>query len=435
MGKKEYIYDNTIGYKIARFFVDLKVKSTYKKTVILGLDKIPKDKSVILATNHSNALMDAINILAINKEPKVFIARGDIFINKPINNFLHFAKILPIFRIRNGINNVKKSENTIDIVANVLAEGKKVHIFPEGAHRSKHDLLPIGKGILRIALSANDKMKNDDNLYVLPIGVEYGDYFRYQSTLLMNVGEIINITEYVNNHPDNTEYQINVGIREEIRSKLAETILYINQTDDYDAIWELTKLLTGNIRECEVLKRFNKNREISSKISELKNTNPQDAEILFRETDRFIADRKKAKISIKSIAKPKSKSKLFLNSLFAVLGLPFYLFSIILYPNIILSELFLIPKIKDKTFWNTARFANFLVLNTIFFILWTVLSFVFLDWFMAVILILSLMFLPKYFYIYSEFVRILASDFRYMKNKDIATIYNQLKISTLNLIK
>lgn len=435
MGKKEYIYDNTIGYKIARFFVDLKVKSTYKKTVILGLDKIPKDKSVILATNHSNALMDAINILAINKEPKVFIARGDIFINKPINNFLHFAKILPIFRIRNGINNVKKSENTIDIVANVLAEGKKVHIFPEGAHRSKHDLLPIGKGILRIALSANDKMKNDDNLYVLPIGVEYGDYFRYQSTLLMNVGEIINITEYVNNHPDNTEYQINVGIREEIRSKLAETILYINQTDDYDAIWELTKLLTGNINENEILKRFNKNREISSKITELKNTNPQEAEILFRQADRFMDDRKKAKISIKSIANPNTKANLFFNSLLALLGLPFYVLSVVLYPNIILSELFLIPKIKDKTFWNTARFANSLVLNTIFFILWTILSFVFLDWFMAVILILSLMFLPKYFYIYSEFVRILASDFRYMKNKDIATRYNQLKTRTLSLIK
>ncbi|MDD2411608.1 MAG: 1-acyl-sn-glycerol-3-phosphate acyltransferase [Bacteroidales bacterium] len=435
MGEKRNIYDNTIGYRIARFFVDLKVKSAYKKTAIVGLDKIPKDRSVILATNHSNALMDAINILAINKEPKVFIARGDIFINKSVRKFLRFAKILPIFRIRNGISNVKKSEETIDIVANVLADGKKVHIFPEGAHRSKHDLLPIGKGILRIALSASDKIKNDDNLYILPIGVEYGDYYRYQSTLLMFVGDIINVTEYINSNPDKSEYQINVGIREEIRCKLAETILYINQTDDYDAIWELTKLLTGNINENEILKRFNKNREISSKITELKNTNPQEAEILFRQADRFMDDRKKAKISIKSIANPNTKANLFFNSLLALLGLPFYVLSVVLYPNIILSELFLIPKIKDKTFWNTARFANSLVLNTIFFILWTILSFVFLDWFVTLLVILSLIFLPKYFYIYSEFVRILASDFRYIRNKDIATKYNQLKNSILNLIK
>lgn len=295
--------------------------------------------------------------------------------------------------------------------------------------------MPIGKGVLRIALSANDKIKNNDNLYILPIGVEYGDYYRYQSTLLMHVGDIINITEYINNNLDKSEYEINVGIREEIRSKLAETILYIDQTDDYEAIWELTKLLTGNINENEVLKRFNKNREISSEISELKNTNPQDAEKLFRQTDRFIDDRKNAKISIKSIAHPKTKAKLFFNSLLAVLGFPFYLLSIVLYPNIILLELFLIPKIKDKTFWNTARFANSLVLNTIFFILWTVLSFIFFDWFVAVIVILSLMLLPKCFFRYSEFVRILISDFRFVKNKDIATKYNQLKNNILNLIK
>lgn len=435
MSEKRNIYDNTIGYRIARFFVDFKVKSAYKKTAIVGLDKIPKNKSVILATNHSNALMDAINILAINKEPKVFIARGDIFINKSVRKFLHFAKILPIFRIRNGISNVKKSEETIDIVSNILAYGQKVHVFPEGAHRCKHDLLPIGKGILRIALGANDKIKNDDSLYILPIGVEYGDYFRYQSTLLMFVGDIINVTEYVNNNHDKSEYQINVGIREEIRSKLAETILYINQTDDYEAIWELTKLLTGNINECEILKRFNKNREISAEISELKNTNPQEAEILFKQANHFINTRKQAKISIKSIANPKSKAKLVLNSLLAVLGLPFYLLSIVLYPNIILSELFLIPKIKDKTFWNTARFANSLVLNTIFFILWTVLSFVFLDWLVTLLVILFLIFLPKCFYIYSEFVRILASDFRYIRNKNIVSKYNQLKNSILNLIK
>lgn len=145
MDKQRNIYDNTLGYRIARFFVDLKVKSAYKKTAIVRLDKIPENKSVILATNHCNALMDAINILAINKEPKVFIARGDIFINKPLNKFLHFAKILPIFRIRNGLNNVKKSEETIGLVANVLADGKKVHIFPEGFTEANTTYCRLGK--------------------------------------------------------------------------------------------------------------------------------------------------------------------------------------------------------------------------------------------------------------------------------------------------
>ncbi|MGI6341772.1 MAG: 1-acyl-sn-glycerol-3-phosphate acyltransferase [Bacteroidales bacterium] len=434
MSKISNIYDNTVSYKIARFFVDCKVKNVYKRTVVVGLDKIPDKGSVILATNHCNALMDALNVLALNKEPKVFIARGDVFVNKTVNKFLRFAKILPIFRIRDGIKSVTKSEKTIKAAANVLAAGKKVHIFPEGAHRSKRNLLPIGKGIIRIALAANDLIKND-NVYILPIGLEYSDYFRYHTSLLIQVGDIINVTKYVNENADKLQYEVNTGLREEIRSKIADKIVYIDETDDYEAIWEIAKLLSGNIPERKTLKRFNKNKEIISDISNLKQNNPETADKIFRQADKLLAKRIKAKISIKSIACPKTKLAIIFNLLLFVVGLPIFLMSALLYPNIPISEKLITSKIKDKTFWNTARFANSLVLNSILFIVWTALFFIFFKWCLAVVLMLFNSALPKFYHTYFEFSRLLFSDLRCVRNKQLVDNYNNLKTLVINHTK
>ncbi|MGB4653911.1 MAG: 1-acyl-sn-glycerol-3-phosphate acyltransferase [Bacteroidales bacterium] len=434
MSKIRNIYDNTVSYKIARFFVDCKIKNVYKRTVVVGLDKIPDKGSVILATNHCNALMDALNVLALNKEPKVFIARGDVFVNKTVNKFLRFAKILPIFRIRDGIKSVTKSEKTINTAANVLTAGKKVHIFPEGAHRSKHNLLPIGKGIIRIALAANDLVKND-NVYILPIGLEYSDYFRYNTSLLIQVGDIINVTKYVNENADKLQYEVNTGLREVIRSKIADKIIYIDETEDYEAVWEIAKLLSGNIPERKTLKRFNKNKEIISDISNLKQNNPETAGNIFRQADKLLAERIKAKISIISIARPKTKLAIIFNLLLFVVGLPIFLMSALFYPNIPISEKLITSKIKDKTFWNTARFANSLVLNSILFMVWTALFFIFFKWYLAVVLMLFNFALPKFYHTYFEFSRLLFSDIRCVLNKQLIDNYNNLRTLVINHTK
>ncbi len=434
MSKIRNIYDNTVGYKIARFLVDYKVKNVYKRIIVVGLDKIPEKGSVILASNHCNSLMDALNVLALNKEPKVFIARGDVFINKTVNEFLRFAKILPIFRIRDGIKSVTKSEETIKVAANVLAAGKKVHIFPEGAHRSKHNLLPIGKGIIRIALAADDLVKND-NVYILPIGLEYSDYFRYHTSLLIQVGDIINVTKYVNENADKLQYEVNTGLREEIRSKIADKIVYIDETDDYEAIWEIAKLLSGKIPERKTLERFNKNKEIISDISNLKQNNPETAGNIFRQADKLLAERIKAKISIKSIARPKTKLAIIFNLLLFVVGSPIFLMSALFYPNIPISEKLITSKIKDKTFWNTARFANSLVLNSILFMVWTALFFIFFKWYLAIVLMLFNSALPKFYHTYFEFSRLLFSDLRCVRNKQLVDNYNNLKTLIINHTK
>ena len=77
--KKRKIQDHDRLYNLLRYYVDFILKLSYRKIQYTGFENIPTDGAVIYAPNHTNALMDALVILAMDRKPKVFVARADIF--------------------------------------------------------------------------------------------------------------------------------------------------------------------------------------------------------------------------------------------------------------------------------------------------------------------------------------------------------------------
>ncbi|HQB24056.1 MAG TPA: 1-acyl-sn-glycerol-3-phosphate acyltransferase, partial [Bacteroidales bacterium] len=57
-------------------------------------------------------------------------------------------------------------------------------IAPEGTHRPMHSLLPFGKGVFRIALLANEELQGEKQVYIVPVGLEYGSFFVYRPSRL-----------------------------------------------------------------------------------------------------------------------------------------------------------------------------------------------------------------------------------------------------------
>ncbi|MBR5184038.1 MAG: 1-acyl-sn-glycerol-3-phosphate acyltransferase, partial [Bacteroidales bacterium] len=110
--KEKKIQDYSRAYAFLRHYVDAVLKLSYKRIRYTGLENIPQDGAVIYAPNHANALMDALIILAMDPKPKVFVARADIFKNPALAKIFKFLKIMPIMRMRDGINEVKKNNET-----------------------------------------------------------------------------------------------------------------------------------------------------------------------------------------------------------------------------------------------------------------------------------------------------------------------------------
>ncbi|MBR5185485.1 MAG: 1-acyl-sn-glycerol-3-phosphate acyltransferase, partial [Akkermansia sp.] len=183
MSKKEKkIQDYDPAYNLLHRYVGFVLKRSYRHILHVGKENIPQDGAIIFAPNHTNALMDALVMLCVDRRPKVYVARADIFRNRKLARLLTFLKIMPIMRQRDGFQAVKKNQDTINKAVDVLKDRIPFCIFPEGTHQAKYSSLPLSKGIFRIAFQAHELMP-DVPLYIVPVGLRYGDFFRYRSTV------------------------------------------------------------------------------------------------------------------------------------------------------------------------------------------------------------------------------------------------------------
>lgn len=419
MSKK--IYEDYLGYTLLKPIVDYTTRFSYRKVEVKGVENIPTDGAVIIAPNHCNTLMDALVILRSFKGRKVFGARADMFNNKFIGKIMTFIRILPMVRKRDGLRNVLKNHETTDIVVETLEHKVPFCIYPEGRHRPAHSLLPLGKGVFRAALTANAKFGDKMPIYIVPTGIEYGDYFRYHSTSLVTYGKAINVTEFVRNHPVENEAQLFEPLKKELREAMSELITFIKDDENLGANWELTKMLARKKKpaSCSLSARMQRNRQIVSSIEKAYENNPEATVELLEKVKSFEKARRKARLSIYSFGKKKSWLSLAAKTLGAVAGLPYYLFSMIAALPLWVTKIILNKMIKDKAFRNTAAFGLKLGLGPFVFILWTILAFNALAWPWA--LLISVGTIPSYgyFHDYNEYIRRYISDIRYIGHKDL----------------
>ena len=220
-------------YWFLRPYVDWMFRRSYRTFRYIGRENIPHDGAVIFAPNHTNALCDAMAILGIDHSRKVFVARADIFRNPRQAKVLNWLKIMPINRVRDGLDEVRHNDETINKAVDTLHDGVPFCILPEGTHRPKHSLLPLSKGIFRIALQANETFGEEKPVYIVPVGLEYGDYYHLWDSLTVNIGKPINVTEFVKSQ-DVSYPQMMMALREELTQRMRELILWVPDDEHYE---------------------------------------------------------------------------------------------------------------------------------------------------------------------------------------------------------
>ena len=86
------------------------------------MDNVPKKGPVIFAVNHQNSFLDALLVTTTTPRNPYYLARGDVFGISWISYLLNFINIMPIYRSRDGIKNIRKNEAIIDRKLNDAVE-------------------------------------------------------------------------------------------------------------------------------------------------------------------------------------------------------------------------------------------------------------------------------------------------------------------------
>lgn len=430
MAKRRKIQDNDWRYDILHSIVSFTLKASYRTITYTGMERIPQDGAVIFAPNHSGALLDALVVVAMDSKPKVFLARADIFKNPNMAKMFNFFKMMPIMRMRDGIEEVKKNNRTIEVAADVLKDRVPLCIFPEGTHQTKYSMLPLSKGIFRIALQAKELL-GDTPLYIVPMGIRYGNFFRFRSSARVQVGNPINVGEIIAENEEKTpQEQMNI-MRKLLDEGMKENILYIPNDEEYDAKNEICAAVSG-----EQFKKHTPdgteplvavNKEAAKRIESLKEENPDVAQRLIALGKEASQMRRRMQISLASVVKRPTLLSQAFRLLLLLITLPYTLIATVLTLPLAAVGTMLTKKFKDLAFHNSVRFVLLLVLWPLLMIIYAVIAFVSMPVQWALCAILAIFPSPAVAQDTYRAVRMVVSDFKLWRCKPLKAKYDEIR--------
>ena len=152
----------------------------YRKVHVHGRGNVPPPGTpVLLASNHQQALNDALCVVTSLRDRKpTFLARGDVFsLNPLLGRFLRWIGILPAFRLKmDGAAAMQGNYASFGEAAERLLEGGTVAIFPEGKHQEGHWLGPFSPGYLRIVFGAAEASGFEKEIFIVPMCNHYSEF-------------------------------------------------------------------------------------------------------------------------------------------------------------------------------------------------------------------------------------------------------------------
>lgn len=367
------IYRYDFRYTLAKIPVNTVLRLYFRRLVFTGKkENVSKKRPVILAPNHRNALLDALMLVYSSYHVKqvVFLARADIFKQKFMAWLLRGLRIMPVFRIRDGVDNLDKNNEIFDNAARVLKKNNPLALFPEGRHNSKQSLLPIQKAVPRIVLPTEASLDFELRSQIVPVAIYYRDVTAFLSDAYVTFGEPIEVSEYRELYLENQGLAIN-RLRQELEKRLQSMVVNIWNDKYYDE-YRLAIDLNGD-RLAEELFPDRKDDFLQASLHIVRtldglfeNETGQFEEKIenFREAKRLLDEN--GLTSKDRLWKPSTAGNLFARFTALVLSAPLAFFGFIngIFPLLLngkLKGLF-----KDKQFIPSARYASGLFFVPVF---------------------------------------------------------------------
>lgn len=359
----------SLGYWALKNYVRIAQWLTHNKTIVLNSDNIPKDKPILFTPNHQNALMDPMAILLNTNIQPVWLARADIFKNKTLAAVLRFMKIMPVYRMRDGKENLGKNDETFSMSVKVLQSNKALALFPEGAHTGRRQMIAHKKAAPRIVFMAEEMTKENLDIQIIPSGLYYSHYWKFDRTLIVNFGTPIPVNRFLEEYKSNPN-AATLSMKEAIFKGIKPLVVNVNNKEHYENLENILDYyaphhLRKSGEKVNALNIFHSKKDIIDLINKLETTDPQQFAALVQQEKEYTHLLKNYKLRSWLLEKTNSNIlNLAGNLLFLILCLPVFLAGFIL--NSI--PFFAIDKTVRKLFKDYAFYSSgALVLGLILF--------------------------------------------------------------------
>lgn len=366
----------SLGYWCLKQYIKFADWLIHKRIIISGKEKILHNKPIVFAPNHQNALSDPMAVLLHTRFQPVWLARADIFgKSKAVDAILKFMKIMPVYRLRDGKENLEKNEQTFTDSIKVLEHNFALALFPEAAHSAKRQMLVHKKAVPRIVFMAEEKTNNQLDIQIVPTGIFYSHYWKFNREVIVNFGDPILVKDYLKTYSENPNAAV-IDLKNKIYGAILPLTINIKSKQYYETFELIRKIYGSHFLNRQQIKstalnRFYSDQKLVNSLEKLEAMQPAGTQNIVNQAKNYAQLLSKLKLRNWLVQNNVNHAgMIFQHSIILLAGLPLFLYGFIFnaIPFFLLDRI-IRKKVKDKSFWSTFFLVAGIVIFPIFYLL------------------------------------------------------------------
>ena len=257
----------------------------YRRVEIDGGERIPATGPLLLCANHADALADAVLVQARMPRPVHPLARSGLFGNPLLRFLLAVQQAVPIYRRQDAGSDTSRNEDTFARCYEILAAGEALLIFPEGQSHSDPRLRPLKTGAARIAVGARER--NGSAPVVLPLGLTFSRKGHFRSSVLLRIGDPVDVTPLADEAPDATARRVTEGLEAGLRA----VTLNVDSWAEFDLLRRVQRFFAfrrgRRAYRRSLAHRLRALQHLQDAVAWIRGQAPAEVEVLSRRLARF----------------------------------------------------------------------------------------------------------------------------------------------------
>ena len=232
--------------------------------------RVPASGALLLLPNHPNALLDPAVVWATAGRDVRFLAKSTLF-DGALRPVLTGAGAIPVYRRMDRGADVARNAETFAAVAEALAGGDAVCLFPEGISHSSGRLEPLRTGAARMAMAAEG---NGTAVTLVAVGLNFDRKTVFRSRVTVVYGPPFSATDLLP-HDGKDEHRAVEALTDRISQHMRGLLVEADPVADQALVERVDRLYAAaRGRPADPRERIERRRLIASGIERLRADRP-----------------------------------------------------------------------------------------------------------------------------------------------------------------
>ena len=169
------------------------METWFREISTVDVDTLPEDGGIIYTAWHPGGLIDPMLMMAALPGGLTFAAKSTLFKIPVLSRIMKWIDVQPVEREQDGVaspeERKKANSKLIDTLAELVANGERIAIFPEGMSHTESYAVELKTGAARILLEAHRRAvaKGKPTPNIVPIGLHYSDQHSFRERVSLQI--------------------------------------------------------------------------------------------------------------------------------------------------------------------------------------------------------------------------------------------------------